>query len=201
MDTTNDAAERVLIALKRGDLKVEQLTARSLGAFLGKTTSVLYHHWGSLDGFLYAVGQRGFGHLRADLEAAFAAHGQLADVGEAFVRFGLTYPAVYALMFERHYDWDSLRKAGTFDVEQPGLVLWQLMVDQLSKHGFPEPDHDVRLLYAGLHGLVSLAMSGRVNVRATSVTDHAMAIEAARSLAKRLCPTAPNRRPHHDPIK
>ena len=33
-------------ALASGDLGFEDLTARRLGSFLGKTTSVLYHHWG-----------------------------------------------------------------------------------------------------------------------------------------------------------
>ena len=43
-------------------------------------------------------------------------------------------------------------------------------------------------MFAGLHGLVHLASTGRANVGAMSVSDRDTAIEAARVLAQRFMP-------------
>ena len=80
---SDDAIDPVYRALIAGELDPADLSARRIGKLLGKTTSVLYHHFGSLDGFLFAVSQRGYADLRAKLEAVFASNHDLADVAEA----------------------------------------------------------------------------------------------------------------------
>ncbi|WNG38532.1 hypothetical protein F0U61_36265 [Archangium violaceum] len=52
MTEQQDAVERVLKALISGELTRDGLTARRISAFLGQSTMGLYHHFGSLDGFL-----------------------------------------------------------------------------------------------------------------------------------------------------
>ncbi len=183
-----DPIRKIRDAIIRGELTPAKLSARSLAAYLGKTTSVLYHHWGSVDGVLFAVSESGFELLCAALEDVRAASGQLPDYAEAIVRFGLRHPTLYGLMFERHYDWDALRAAGTFDIVQPSMSLWNTFVSEITATGSSEPDSDARILYAALHGMVSLALSGRANVGALSATDEDVAISSARTLAKRLCP-------------
>jgi AcrR family transcriptional regulator len=186
-----DASEnvgRVVKALERGRLRLDQLTARGLGAFLGKTTSVVYHHYGSLDGFLFAVSQAGFVELGARLRLVLERGGSLEDVCEAFVAFGLDAPALYALMFERRYDWALLRRAGMFEKKPLGLDLWSGLITLLGSAGSRAPDSDARLLMAGLHGLVSLAATGRANVGALERTDREVALASARDLARRICP-------------
>lgn len=180
-----DNVTQVREALARGELTEADLTARKLSAFLGRTTSVLYHHWGSLDGFLYAVSQDGFRVLSERVAGASA--GGLAAVAEAFVVFGLDHPALYHVMFERRYDWDALRE--TCEVTpSSGLGLWQRVVDAVRCAGSDEPDVDARVLYAGLHGLVSLALSGRANIGDLSTTDRDAAVYAARRLTARIIP-------------
>jgi AcrR family transcriptional regulator len=190
MHGPNDSVNRVCRALSRGRLKLDQLTARELSSFLGKTTSVVYHHFGSLDGFLFAVSQSGYAELDERLRNVLAQGGRLEGLAEAFVAFGLDRPALYSLMFERRYDWAALRRAGAFDRRPVGLELFSGLVAFLAGAGARDADGDARLLIAGLHGTVSLATSGRANVGALGKTDREVALASARSLARRLCPAA-----------
>ncbi len=183
---SDEAVQKVVDAIWRGELESADLTARRLCAFLGKTTGILYHHYSSLDGFLFVVSQAGVARLGERLETAFERAQDLADVAEAFIDFGLEQPTLYHLMFERHFDWVALRKAGLLDRERPGGDLWDSVHALLANAGSPDPDMDGRLLWAGLHGLVSLAASGRANVRALDRTDREVARAAARALAKRI---------------
>jgi len=178
------AVRTVRDALASGDLAETDLTARRVGAFLGKTTSVLYHHWGSLDGFLFAVAQDGYVLLSRVLGDA-STRG-LTATAEAFIGFGMDQPVLYRLMFERVWDWDALRAAGAF-TDAPGLVLWARVTDALAAAGSEHPAVDALLLHASLHGLVSLANSGRANVGDLSITDREAALGAARALVSRLC--------------
>lgn len=182
--------EKVCRALSRGRLGLDQLTARGLGSFLGKTTSVVYHHFGSLDGFLFAVSQQGYRALRERLQGVLQDGGRLDDMAEAFVRFGLESPALYSVMFERRYDWAALRKSGAFDKKPLGLELWAELCAFLRASGSSDPDGDARMIMAGLHGTVSLAASGRANVGALTRSDRDIALASARSLARRICPAA-----------
>jgi AcrR family transcriptional regulator len=184
---------RVCRALAKGRISVDSITARDLAKFVGKTTSLLYHHWGSLDGFLYAVSQQGFQELGQRFDAVMKAGGGLPELAEEFVSFGLESPALYALMFERHYDWPALKKSGAFERGGSTAGMWQALVGYLASAGSADPDMDARLFYAGLHGMVSLAVSGRANFGALTKTDREIAILAARRLASRL--TQPQPRP------
>jgi AcrR family transcriptional regulator len=179
-----DNLQRIRAALSSGELGEADLTARKLSAFLGRTTSVLYHHWGSLDGLLYAVSRDGYRVLGERLTGA--ASGGLQAVAAAFVEFGLEQPVLYGLMFERGYDWAALRSSSQAAGPSPGLALWARVVEALRCAGSDEPEADARVLFAGLHGLVSLARSGRANIGDLSVTDREAALAAARRLVSRL---------------
>jgi AcrR family transcriptional regulator len=192
MASTSDSVGRVCKALSRGRLRLDQLTARGLGSFLGKTTSVVYHHFGSLDGFLFAVSQSGYAELNDRVRQALASGGRLEALAEAFVAFGLDSPALYNLMFERRYDWAALRRAGAFDKKPIGLELFAELCAFLSGAGSADPDGDARLLLAGLHGTVSLASSGRANVGALGKSDRDVALASAKNLARRICPAGCN---------
>lgn len=179
-----EPVEHVKHLLQQGALEASELTARRLGEVLGKTTSVLYHHWGSLDGFLHAVAASAMVELQGRLVAAAASPGGLEAVAVAYVEFGLESPALYALMFERRYDWAALRASGGCGPGATGLDVWRGVVQQLRAAGSTEPERDARVLHAGLHGLVSLAASGRANVDALQHTDADVARDSARHLAR-----------------
>jgi AcrR family transcriptional regulator len=191
MSPAEDLPAAVCAALARGKLGTADLTARQLGTFLGKTTSVLYHHWGSLDGFLFAVSQVGFRRLGERLMGGLERGEGLAGIAAEFVAFGLDHPALYDLMLERRYDWQALRAGGAFTREVPGVELWTAMTAYLAGAGSRDPDGDARILYAGLHGLVSLALSGRANVGMLTQSDRELAIASAKKLVARLIPHDP----------
>ena len=182
MSDVDDLVLAVRDALQTGELGAADLTARTLGRYLGKTTSVLYHHFGSLDGFLFAVSQSGYRVLGARLIEA-AKHGGLVGIAEGYVALGLEAPALYAVMFERRYDWDALRERGVLDGDMPGLEMWAALISFLAGTGSRDPETDARIFFAALHGLVSLALSGRANVGDTTQTDWQMAMTSARRLA------------------
>jgi len=186
----NDAVRTIRDAIAADDIPADELTARGLGARLGRTTSVLYHHWGSLDGFLFAVAQDGY-LLLADRLGAVADAG-LPDLAEAFVAFGLEHKVLYGLMFERTWDWGALRATGAM-ADLPGLALWAQSTERLAGAGSDDPAGDALLLQAVLHGLVSLANSGRANVGDLTVSDRDAAIRAARTFARRISAKEPIR--------
>ncbi len=188
--SAKDAVRTVLAALLGGELRAEDLTARTMGERLGKTTGALYHHFGSLDGFLHHVAQAGFEKLAKEQAAVLGQGGSLADLAEAFVRFGLEHRELYGLMFERQYDWQALRESGALASDLPGLGMWKDLVRALEARGSTCAETDVRLLYAGLHGLVTLAATGRANVARIEISDREMAATLARQLAARIAPTS-----------
>jgi AcrR family transcriptional regulator len=186
-----DPPEQIFAALLAGELSAADLTARELGAFLGKTTGHVYHRWGSLDGLLFAVSQAGFAHLGRELGRVYERTNGLAEVAAAFVEFGLAHPDLYTLMFEHRFDWDALRARGMLTGDTPGLGLWRMLAEQLGAE-------EARLLFAGLHGLVSLAASGRANIGLTSKSDREVARASARRLVHMLCPSANNEENHDE---
>lgn len=172
-----DPVVRIVDGLVTGRLGIDDLSARGLGAFVGKTTGHVYHHWGSLGGLLFAISREGFARLGARLAAAHAERRDLADVAVAFVDFGLDHPALYHVMFEHPHDWKALRESALLDGPLPGLAMWRSIAADIG----PE---NARLLYAGLHGLVSLAKSGRANIGNAKESDRDVARRSARALAE-----------------
>lgn len=184
--TDDDSIDRIYRALAARELDPDDLSARRIAAFLGKTTGAIYHRYGSFDGLLFTVGQHGFADLQRRLDAVWAKKGELGACAVAFVEFGLDHPDVYPLMFERRYDWAALRKAGHFEGVMPGTALLVRIVQLVEASGAANPIADTRLFMAGLHGLVSFAASGRMNTGELTSSDRAIAIASARDLAARV---------------
>ncbi len=176
---TDEPVARIVDGLLTGQLAAADLSARGLGAYVGKTTGHVYHHWGSLGGLLFAVSKEGFRRLGELLVSVFREREDLADVAEAFVAFGLQHPALYHVMFEYPYDWAELRARGLLDGPMPGLALWRAVALDIGSE-------QARLLYAGLHGLVSLAKGGRANIGDSAQPDGDVARKSARALAELL---------------
>ncbi|MCC7000037.1 MAG: TetR/AcrR family transcriptional regulator [Deltaproteobacteria bacterium] len=169
--------ERVYHALASRKLGRADLTARTLGQFLGQTTSVLYHHFGSLEGFLYAVSIHGFTTLTDRLDAAARAGADPAVLAQAYLGFALDHPVLYQLMMADSYDWDALGRAG--QAFQPAqLRPWNTLVDFLRRAGSPTPELDAGIFQSTVHGVVLLTLTGRITTGApgTPARDVATAI-------------------------
>ena len=188
-----------------GRLSAEDLSARKLGSFLGRTTGAVYHRWGSLDGLLFAVSQRGFAGLGARVTAVWSRKRSLAACAVVYVEFGLDHPELYALMFEHRFDWTALRAVGAFDQATPGSQLLAGVGCLFEESGSKTALRDTRLLMAGLHGIVSFAASGRMNTGELQSPDRSVAVASAKDLASRLfttqtpTPTKPTSKPRVRP--
>ena len=183
-----DVTRQLRDAIAQGELDANDLTARKVAAFLGRSTSVVYHHYGNLDGLLHAVAQEGYGLLGERLLGAI--DGGLPALARTYVRFGLDYPELYRLMFERRYDWAELRARGAC-ADSPGLGLWQQAIATLEAAGSDDAVTDARVLLAGLHGTVSLALSGRMNLGDIDRSDRDVALESATRIATLITGTTP----------
>ncbi|MGK3981892.1 TetR-like C-terminal domain-containing protein [Sorangium sp. So ce136] len=157
----DEPVARVFQALCEGRLTRDDLTARKIAAFLGQTTMVLYHHFGSLDGFLIRVDGAGWRRLADLLEARARAGADLRSLAVGYVEFALRHPDLYWLMAERRFDRARLREQGRLRLARP---LWGAFVELLRRHGSTRPAKDTHVLFAGLHGIAMLTLSGRVNL-------------------------------------
>ena len=180
------AIDRIYGKLVRGQLGEADLSARGIAALVGRTTGSVYHRWGSLDGLLFALSQRGFADLGVLLLSSWDRTHDLGACATAYVTFALDHPALYSLMFERRFDWAALRAFGSFDAKTPGSELLVGVVCLLESGGSKRALEDTRLLMAGLHGIVSLAASGRMNAGALGRTDREVALASATDLAARI---------------
>ncbi|WP_437746078.1 TetR/AcrR family transcriptional regulator [Sorangium sp. So ce302] len=157
----DEPVERVFMALCEGRLTRDDLTARKIAAFLGQTTMVLYHHFGSLDGFLIRVDGLGWRRLAERLDARARAGADARSLAVGYVEFALCHPDLYWLMAERRFDRARLREQGRLRLARP---LWSSFVELLRHHGSRRPEEDTYVLFAGLHGIAMLALSGRANL-------------------------------------
>ena len=179
------AIQTVCDALASGDLSADTLGARRIATLLGRTTGLLYHHWGSLDGFLLEVAHAGWQRLGVDLMRLGPA--SVADLADGYLRFAFRHPALYHVMVERRLDWERLRSEGRLG-GGASLDLWDAFAKRLTLAGSTTPAEDTRLIYAALHGLAALAHSGRANVRDIDTPDEEVALRSARHLITRLLP-------------
>ncbi|WP_437310155.1 TetR-like C-terminal domain-containing protein [Sorangium sp. So ce388] len=157
----DEPVARVFQALCEGRLTRDDLTARKIAAFLGQTTMVLYHHFGSLDGFLIRVDGAGWRRLADLLEGRARAGADLRSLAVGYVEFALRHPDLYWLMAERRFDRARLHEQGRLRLARP---LWGAFVELLRRYGSTRPAEDTHVLFAGLHGIAMLTLSGRANL-------------------------------------
>lgn len=184
-----DAVARVFDALRAGRLTRDDLSARRLSAFLGQSTIGLYHHFGSLDGFLIKVDGAGWRLLLETLAAREAAGASAGDLAAEYLDFAFRHPHLYWLMGERAFDREALRREGRLSLGKP---LWRAFVALVERHGSCRPALDARALLAGLHGLAALTLGGRANFGEASGRAEDRSREAARRLAEALLGARPH---------
>jgi len=162
-------------ALIQGALKLmekdgESFSLRDLAKRVGVSAPALYSHFADKDALLVAVAIAGFDQLKECLEAAI---GHVADpqqqflqMGQAYVQFGVDYPALYKLMFSgeelpaKRFKFPELQEAGNRSFQALSGML-----TEMQSSGFMRPGHvdlDAFTIWAHVHGLTSLIITGRV---------------------------------------
>ena len=156
-ETLLDAARRLLEERGPGALRI-----RDLAAATEKSTMGVYTHFGSKQGLLEQLYLHGFERLEERLNSV-ASDGQgrqeLVEFALAYRQFALDNEALYGLMFERatpdFVPSDASRLAGlaTFEMLAARVTDW--------RPDFTDPAADAHLVWATMHGLVSIELMHR----------------------------------------
>jgi AcrR family transcriptional regulator len=162
--------EAVRVIQARG---VEALTLRGVGATLGVSRTALYRHFSDKQALLSAVAREGFRTLRSELYEAWAGGGRgregFEKMGEAYVRFAVTNPSHYRVMF------GGLLEAGESNPElgEQATDAFQVLVDALAEQqeaGLVRKDDTLllaRYIWAVVHGVAMLALDGQLQHKHT----------------------------------
>ena len=146
---------------------------RKIAGSVGCSATSIYLYFENKDALTHALISEGMDRLHDALEAAEAGLGaapdRLAALSEAYVRFGLDNPEYYEVMFQLHpermarYPAEDYRRARR-NVERFGTALAAGAADgALAAPASPEVASAA--LWTSLHGLVSLHLARRIDVR------------------------------------
>jgi AcrR family transcriptional regulator len=141
------------------------MTLRAIGERLGVSRTALYRHFADKQALLAEVGREGFRMLRLTTAEAWETHGHgfagLAAMQEAYVRFAVTHPAHYRVIFGGVIPPSTDEElgaegAGAFNVLVQALV-------SLQQQGLirqDDPELMARFVWARVHGTALLAIDG-----------------------------------------
>lgn len=147
---------------------VEGLTLREIGARVGVSRSALYRHFADKRALLAAVATEGFRTLREQLVAAWEGGGRgraaFESMGVAYVRFAVTNPSHYRVMFGGFVDTEA--REPELAAEAAGA--FQALVDALAalqRDGVVRGDETVLMatfVWSVVHGVAMLGIDGQL---------------------------------------
>jgi AcrR family transcriptional regulator len=161
------AARRQLITATARKLAEEEgwdvVTTRRLSAEIEYSQPVLYKHFAGMESIVASVAVQGFGELRDALSAARsgAADGRdaLARVAYAFTGFARDNQALFDAMFTRP---TTLPFAADDTPAELNAAFGELLAAVDMVAGARDPDTLAEVVWATLHGLITLDRSGRL---------------------------------------
>ena len=163
-----DEARRLLVAQGYANLSMRKI-ARAVGC----SATSIYLHFASKDALVHALISEGMAALLARLEAARDAHtdpaARLGAMSHAYVRFGRDNPEVYQVMFLLHPERMERYPADDYRRARRNLDAFAAVLAEGASAGLfdvaPSADVSAHVLWTALHGLVSLLLAERVDVR------------------------------------
>jgi AcrR family transcriptional regulator len=161
------AAQRELITTTARRLAEQEgwdaVTTRRLSTEIEYSQPVLYKHFSSMEGVVASVAVQGFDELADALSAARsgATDGRdaLARVAHAFIGFAHHNPALFDAMFTRA---TTLRFAAADTPPELTTAFSELRAAVDMVAGTRDADTLTEVVWAALHGLVTLDRSGRL---------------------------------------
>jgi AcrR family transcriptional regulator len=156
-ETLLDAALRLLEQRGPGALRI-----RDLAAATEKSTMGVYTHFGSKQGLLEQLYLHGFRRLEDRLNNV-PSNGQgrqeLLEFALGYRAFALDNEALYGLMFERA----TPDFVPSDDSRLAGLSTFEMLAARVSdwRPDFTDPAADAHLVWATMHGLVSIELMHR----------------------------------------
>ena len=145
----------------------QSVTIRKIAAIIEYSPPVIYEYFGSKDEILLELMRTGYAEQLEAVEAAGRAASTpeeaLFGVGRAWMDFAFRSPDLYQVMYGLggvSFPVTELRKEGEKIAEAIGAVLEELLKD----NGKEAEDvwGKVTMLWGTVHGLVALAMAGRL---------------------------------------
>ena len=142
------------------------VSARKIASAVGCSATTIYIYYKNLDDLLHHLRMEGFARLTQYLQETSGASAieRILEMGKAYFRFGMEHPNYYDVMF--FYRFRELPKADMIQREIYALTLLRDAVKSGIESGEIRGDVDLMVLTNGLwaeiHGITSLAVSGRL---------------------------------------
>ncbi|WP_063012448.1 TetR/AcrR family transcriptional regulator [Nocardia kruczakiae] len=143
-----------------------ELSLRAAARRAGVSTAAPYRHFADREALLSAVAAVGYGDLAGQLAAAHPepeTPDGLAAVANAYVRFALTRPGMFRVMFAE--------PCGSADAERAAAEVIEKFVDGIVRQAFPhtDPDATATAVWALVHGLAFLHLDGKLDASSPEV--------------------------------
>jgi AcrR family transcriptional regulator len=148
----------------------EGFSLRQVAEAIGYTPTTIYLYFEDKDDLLFAVCQQGFAEFTQALERTYRQHAdpreRLRALAWSYLEFGLSHPLHYQTMFMRRSEW--MLRATPPAEEKPeeskpdSYTVFMNAVIEAMKAGklrMGDPVETTNLLWSGVHGIVSLALS------------------------------------------
>ncbi|WP_067673232.1 TetR/AcrR family transcriptional regulator [Nocardia miyunensis] len=138
-----------------------ELSLRAAARRAGVSTAAPYRHFADRDALLSAVAAVGYRELAEELAAAHSAQATpegLAAVANVYVRFALTRPGMFRVMFAEPCDPTSPERVAAAEAINEYL---KLLVQQAFPDADPEPM--ATAVWALVHGLAFLHLDGKLD--------------------------------------
>ncbi|MCS7067356.1 TetR/AcrR family transcriptional regulator [Meiothermus sp.] len=145
----------------------EGFSLRQVAENIGYTPTTIYLYFKDKDDLLFAVCSQGFAEFTQALQTAYAAHSdpleRLRALGWAYLEFGLSHPLHYQMMFMQRAEWATrvFDARGQTEGSSSYLILMNAVVEAMKagRIRLGDPTETTNLIWSGIHGIVSLALS------------------------------------------
>ncbi len=148
------------------------LSMRRLADSIGCTATSIYLYFRNKDALFHALIDEGIGLLHQTLiqtaQSAGHAKARLRDLAEAFLDFGLKNPEYYEVMFLLHPEHMERYPAEKYRKARENLEIFaQALAEDAGRPQNPTKEDRLQanVVWASLHGAVSLLLAGRVDIR------------------------------------
>jgi AcrR family transcriptional regulator len=180
------------------DNGVSGVSLRDVARRAGVSHSAPAHHFGSKAGLLMAFAAEGFRLLAQAMRSEVASQGaadaaaQVAAVGQAYVRFAVSHPAHFEVMFGP----DAL-VPGDRELTAARKAVYELLTESIgrARQAGRLPGHSPELVaisaWSLVHGLAALLISGRIPDRAGQHDPQPIAVAVTNLFTQALMPPPP----------
>ena len=144
------------------DEGVEQLTIRRIAETINRTQPAVYQHFPGKDAIVEAIVNAGFSALAERLQRARRGDkASLAEIANAYVRFGLERPRLYDIMFVGA---PAITFAAGAATPAPARAAFNVLTTAVEESGVPSAQTETvtEVVWASLHGLVTLTITRRL---------------------------------------